>query len=116
MHVKLFEIRDQATFMPVIAIKPDGSDQRARWLWSRAGYGTAPSDQSEYVLVGRLAGGTGQLSCDPYDWGGGARTMKVAHQHIIEHWYELETGAVIDVQFILKETEEPKVSEQGTVF
>jgi hypothetical protein len=51
------------------------------------------------------------VAYDPYDWVGD-RTKPHAHQFIMEHWQELRDGDVIDVQFILGETDSPKVSEQ----
>lgn len=38
--------------------------------------------------------------------------MGNAHNWIIDHWQELKDGDVVDVQFILGETKEPKVSER----
>lgn len=50
---------------------------------------------------------------DPYSWGP-SRTLRVVHGHIIQHWDELKSGDVIDVEFLLGERPEPKVSEQVT--
>lgn len=47
---------------------------------------------------------------DPNRWGYG-RTMEVAHQFITEHFDELPSGTVVDVQHITGETSQPKVSE-----
>ena len=57
----------------------------------------------------------GRATNDPYEWvarGMGERTMPVAHNWIIEHFDALSDGDVADVQFILGETEKPKVSER----
>ena len=37
--------------------------------------------------------------------------METAHGFIKEQWDELESGALIDVQFILKETVAPKETD-----
>jgi hypothetical protein len=37
--------------------------------------------------------------------------MGNAHHWIIEHWDELKDSDVVDVEFILGETQQPKVSE-----
>jgi hypothetical protein len=47
---------------------------------------------------------------DPHDWG--SRTMPVARNHIIDHFEALSDGDVVDVEHILGETTEPKVSER----
>jgi len=41
-----------------------------------------------------------------------ARTMLEAHRHVAAHWNELQSGDVVDVEFILGETAAPKVSER----
>lgn len=103
METKLFEIRDSATFIPAIGIRIEGNDG---YLARRAGFG-APC-----VYLIHLAGE--RCAYDPYNWDGGSRTMCVAHQYIEENWATLNSGDVVDVQFILKETAQPKQSEQVT--
>jgi hypothetical protein len=103
MQIKAIELRDRMTFIPAIAIKLDPGNEAEQALLARAGYGLDPSGQAKYVLFGRIDGG--QFHCDPHEWGG--RTWPVAHLWIQEHWDEFESGAVIDVQFILGETPVP---------
>jgi hypothetical protein len=113
METKLFEVRDRATFIPCFGILmtplrsgAETFDAEA-FLLRRAGYGF---DQP-LVLFGRLEGGAGGCQYDPYDWSAAARTMRWAHRYVAEHWSELTSGSVIDVEFILGETKAPKVSE-----
>lgn len=105
MIAKLFEIRDKATFIPALALalskRPDLSDAE-NYLLGRSGYGG-----DRCVMLSRLNGG--HIHCDPYNWGD--RTMHAAHLFIEENFDNLESGAVIDVEFILGETKAPKVSE-----
>lgn len=116
MKVKLFEIRDRATFIPVICIKLsiDNDDVKQvikeDYLLKRAGYG---NDPERYVLMTRLSG-DGMCNYDIYAWGG--RTYLIAHEHIIEYWDTLVSGDVIDVEFILGETKEIKISERLETF
>lgn len=121
-EVKLFEVRDDGTCMPVIGIRPDREplriDEEAlanRWIWARSGYGTTQEMQHEYVLVGTLAGGDGILTCDPMKHPGGSRTMPTAHTYIRDHWHDLQSGAVIDVEYILNESLAPKQSEREEI-
>lgn len=105
MQIKTIEIRDSATFIPAIAIKPDTRTGGEAYLWRRAGYDT-PSD---YIILFKLHDLSGQ-----YDFGGWglSRTMSVAHKYLEEHWDDVgECGEVIDVEFILEETKEKKFSE-----
>jgi hypothetical protein len=45
----------------------------------------------------------------------GQRTMRQAHLYITAHFDELSDGQVIDIEWILKETSKPKVSERLTL-
>lgn len=105
---KAFEIRDKGTFIPVIATRLESEHPAESYLLGRAGYRS--SEAYPFVVLYRLHDG---VSCTaPYDWGFGARTMTVAHAHIEKHWDLLETGSVVDVEYILGETKAPKFSER----
>lgn len=100
-EVKLLEIRDRATFIPAMAIRVSGEDG---WLMRRAGF------ESPMVYLVALA--TERACYDPYTWGN--RTMGNAHLWVEQHWYELNDGDVVDVEFILGETTTKKISERLT--
>ncbi len=107
LQTKLFEIRDRATCIPVVAIFCSRSEQELNdeenFLLGRAGYGKF----NDCIFLARLVGG--DANYDPYQWGN--RTMQTAHSYIEDNWEELVSGAVVDVEFVLHETSEPKVSE-----
>ena len=103
-HIKFVEIRDHATFIPALAIRIDGT---AGYLARRAGFG-------DTVCIYLIALATERCAYDPFNWGSGDRTMKVAHGWLTEHWDEHEDGAIIDVEFVLGESLAPKQSERGT--
>jgi hypothetical protein len=109
MTTKTFEIRDRGTFIPALAIRLDPVDDRDRWLLGRAGFGTTPEAQSTYVILHHLQSDQGTYDVFRHN---PARTMRVAHQHIIENFDSLPNGAVIDVEYILGERETPKETEQ----
>lgn len=110
MQAKTFEIRDIATFIPVLAIRLSPSCDRDRYLFARAGFGTSSKEQRRYICLAKMNGGSGIISSDSFRWGD--RTIQIAHQYIIEHWDVLDSGEVIDVQYILGETKEKKKSEE----
>lgn len=112
MKAKTFEVRDRHTFIPVLAVKLEPSNQGDRYLLARAGYGPSPEAQEKYIQLIRIQGGHGPTTCDPYEWDD--RTFFTAHQHLVENFDQLESGAVIDVQFILGETSAPEKSERLT--
>ncbi|MES2959856.1 MAG: hypothetical protein V4792_16825 [Pseudomonadota bacterium] len=103
MTIKLLEIRDAGTTIPAMAIQVSGADG---WLLRRAGFG-------EQACIYLIMLATQRCAYDPYHWNGGARTMPIAHIHIIDHWDDLTSGDVVDVEFILGATSAPKVSEQA---
>lgn len=115
--IKIFELRDEGTTMPIIAIKPHRESESTRWCWARSGYGTKDNDQQAYILMARLAGGDGILTCDPYKHGTNARTLRVGHEWLLKHdnFMALDSGDVIDVQHILGETETRKRPEREEV-
>lgn len=108
MEVKTFEVRDEGTFIPCIAIRLIPATEKDRYLLSRAGYGQSAEEQGEYMIFGRLQAES-EFHHDPFAWGN--RTMHEAHYYAKVLFYELKSGAVIDVQYILGETSEPNESE-----
>lgn len=116
MNSKLFEVRDRATFIPVLATRIDPYRDSSPglpefYLMRRAGFGC-----DACVILCRLecSGIDRNATYDVYAWGNQARTLQVAHQYILDHFDELESGAVIDVEFILGESGNPKLSEALT--
>ena len=116
MITKLFEIRDKATFIPVMAtlMRPAVGDDEEFYLLRRAGFNIFERPQSVILCRLECSGVDRNATYDPYSWGGGARTYQVAHQYIIDHFDELPSGAVVDVEYILQETKQPKQSERIT--
>ena len=117
MITKLFEVRDRATLILVMAVKLEGGTDIEARLLARAGYNRddlacAGYNRDEgiepYIILTKLDGV--EAHYDPFDWGGG-RTMRTIHQYMIEHWDELVSGQVLDAEFIAGETSAPKASE-----
>lgn len=110
MNFKTLEIRDSGTFIPALAIEMCADNGvQDYYIHYRAGY---PSDGSSIMLM-MLS--DGRATNDPWEWESlraGPRTMPVAHQWILDHFSELSDGDVVDVEFILGETKEPKTSER----
>lgn len=102
MKSKMFEIRDNATRLLVIAIKTDPDNDEERQFFEADGF-----DNSGVVLVRPLD----QIAFwDSFAWGS-KRVMGTAHRHIMEHFDELPNFSVIDVRVLLGEEEEPAKSE-----
>ncbi len=120
MNVKLLEIRDRATFIPAMAIRLRNQTPEEFFLLRRAGYSAEAIGGPEetpgklafhitpYIILCKLDGVEGHL--DSFDWPN-QRTMGTAHRYIIEHWADIHSGDVVDVEYVLGETTAPKHSE-----
>ncbi len=114
VNIKLFEVRDRATAIPCFGILMEPgygllsqeSILAEDFLLKRAGYGAG----YPLVLFGRLEGD--ECHYDPYSWRANPRTLRSAHVYISENWATLRSGDVVDVEFILGESKEPKKSER----
>ena len=103
MKTKLFEIRDRGTFMSAMATLAKGDDRHEQYLLLSSGFGHI----SPLVILHFLELNEGHW--DAYHWGD--RTKHTAHKYIQQNWDALNSGDVIDVEYILGETTEPKMSQ-----
>ena len=107
MKTKLFEIRDKDTLIPALAVQvgfpQSGNTPAEGWLLERAGYGRP-------MVILTFLEGSRNAEYDPFACND--RTMRTAHQYIEEHFDELESGAVVCVEYILGERTIPKISER----
>lgn len=106
MEAKTFEVRDRNTFLPVLAVHMSAGTEGDAYLLRRSRV-----EWNDVVLTSLK--GDGQCQVDPHIWG--CRTKTTAHEYIRKNWGDLESGDVVDVEFILGETKAPKVSERGEV-
>ena len=98
------EVRDSATHIPVLAISTQSEDYLEQYNINRAGY----SQRFPQIIVMRLAGC--EAHSDPREWKGSV--LQTAHYYIVRHFKTLNSGDVIDIQFILGETKVKKTSER----
>ncbi len=109
MEVKCLELRDRGTFIPVICIRPVADNEAQRYLLRRDGYRADDTEPCIIMIDAQCRG----VAYDCYEWGQDRRTKGTAHNHIQQNWHSLADGDVIDVQFVLGETEKPKTSERS---
>ena len=79
---------------------------------ARAGFGREPEQQKTFVMLMRIEGKM-EAHYDDLDWPN-QRTWGEAHRYIIKHFDSLESGAVVDVEWILGESRTVKQSEAVT--
>jgi len=105
LETKTIEIRDRGTFIPAMATLMLTTNANDFYLIRRAGYGIGRS-----VILCNINDGRSQN--DAYNWGVNPRTMFVVHQWLERHWDDIESGDVVDVEYILGERTTKKVSER----
>ena len=106
IDVKLFEIRDRGTFMPVMATQTKGNDKKEIYLLEAAGF----SNSNPLIILHFFKAYHWETHYNAYHWED--RTRLHAHQYIQQNWDALKSGDVIDVEYILDETAEPKMSQR----
>ena len=112
MKVKLLEVRDDGTMIPILCVDMNPSadiEEAQRYLLRHCGY---PCDGRPNIAITHLCAGGDPCWNDPYAWD--SRTYGYAHKYIIDHWADLKDGDVVDVEFILGERESPKRSQRLT--
>lgn len=105
MQIKLIEIRDIGTNIQALAIKMSGERDEDFPFLKRAEFGN-----SELVYLVKV--GTQEAHYDPFEWRcKDPRTMFNAHRYIQQHFDEFPAYGVIDVEYIMGESDKPKTSE-----
>ena len=107
MISKIFEVRDNATNIGVLATKMQSEVPQEDYQLKRNGF---PLEGHALILITRLS--SSKSSWDAFEWRDGTRTMFEAHRYIEEHFDELKSGDVVDVRYILGETDKPAPSDQ----
>lgn len=99
MNIKIFEVRDRMTFLPLVAVKVKHTPQEGHML-IRTGW-----IDEEPIFIFDLQAEHVHFEC--YD-----RTRGVALKYIKDNWDTLVGGEVIDIEFLLGETTEKQRSER----
>jgi len=108
MITKTFEVRDKGTFIPVLAVSMETDNETDRFIIGRGGFGKSVQEQAKYVILINLVNFISTY--DHYNWN--SETLTVAHAHIIQHFHDMNTGDVIDVEYIMGLSETQKISER----
>lgn len=104
MVTKVFEVRDEMTHIGVMATKMVGETPDEDYELERCGFGHGGS----LVIVTKMYEPESQH--DAFNWR--SRTMRHAHLHIEKNFDKLKSGDVIDVRYLLGETDAPCKSDK----
>lgn len=121
MEIKLFEVRSAGTFYAVMAIWLSPRNEAERYLLQRSGYGTCDVETDQYVIAGPIdpscgpnAGDMLHFSYSDFAWEGKHHDNLMAWlcDYLRERFSELESGQVIDYDFIHGRRESPRQSDR----
>ncbi len=110
MQTKMIEIRDRGTTIAALAIQMLPTDETEQIFMRHCGF---PADGSSVILMSLY---DQKATNDPFVWvalGKGIRTFQIAHDYILNHYDEITSGQVIDVEVVLGEKSTPKTAEIG---
>lgn len=103
MQTKMLEIRDRGTRIPVLAIKTTHDSDKEAQFFRSGGFG-------ERTVIVLKVNPEIAAEYDSFKWGS-SRTMTNAHYYIEHNWQDLKDGDVVDVEYILGESDVKKTSE-----
>ena len=106
--MKVLEIRDRATYIPVVAFKTAGESDAEQSLFKSVGL------TNEHLILVKLSDCTANYSS--FRWDRQSRTMRVAHDYINAHWNNIKSGDVVDIEYILKETVSKKMPQRRVAY
>jgi len=112
-NIKIFELRDEGTLIPWLAMRWLTADRAERALLQRAGYGDNP-EESDCVIQGpaHCSGERDQVLFYNPTHVRHPRT-RAAAIYISENFDQLVSGQVVDVRVILNERPFPAPAEFG---
>lgn len=108
-EIKTFELRDNATTIHVMAVKVNLAVLNLADKMQFLGAGWA-EDEDRLIYVIELPEPC-RAAYNPFEWDTSARTFPDAHLYIRDHWDEIPSGHVVDVEYINGETEKEKANE-----
>lgn len=105
IQTKTFEVRDEGTHIPVMATRMFSRNAHEQFNLERAGFSM---ELQGFIVMTNLT--NLESRSDSIEWPN--RTLKTAHVYIAEYFDYLETGSVVDVEFVLGLKEFPRLSER----
>jgi hypothetical protein len=114
METKLFELRDRVTMIPIMATRLEAANEQEAWILGNSGFGVGRQSHMKYIMMGELIGGGRVWTSDPFKQP--IEELRQAHMYILEHFDDLEHGAVIDLEYIRGERDTPSKSDRFYVW
>jgi len=114
MAQKIIEVRDAGTHVDVLAIRLEAQNEQERYILARSGYGGGNEDFANFTLMIDLNwpvsiwGSAYECEMDTRP----SRTFYEAHRELTKNWDAYKSGDVLDVQFVIGETDHPKKSDR----
>ena len=109
MKSKKIEVKAKENCTPVMAVRPDASNDAEAYLLGRSGYGLNHPSWRSYIFLFPIEY-DGLAVVDPFKQK--THELQVAHSYVNEHFDELEPGAVLDVDYIEGRRPAPRKSDR----
>lgn len=107
MLAKLLELRDRATFVPVLCVAAFSDEEAERYLLGRVGF-RSQAGRLVIIMTPLICGRKAEW--DPVAWGD--RTLQTCHRYISDNWAKLSSGDVVDARWVIGEKDHPTQSER----
>lgn len=111
MLTKTFEIIDKAWSRPVIATKITPWCAADTRLLAQAGIGFNIEGRSNIILVTVILDGEGCSRIDAQGWPYSPRGLRIAHHYFDFHFDILESGELIDIEYLVGETKTKRIDD-----
>ena len=99
---KFVAVMDRGTRLPLIASRFHPESLEEAVMFSTHGFGVDPQEYTFFYSIN-----TGTCSYDPYKMGD-RYTLTPACVYIRDNWDEVESGSVVDAEYLRGETEKPR--------
>lgn len=103
-ETKFVALLDRMTCIPCLAMRYTTESIGERAMFKRHGFGGSPDDRYTFFYLPN----SGICSYDPYKLGDDY-TVGTCCSHIRDNWDDIESGSVVDAEFLRGEVKEPKL-------
>lgn len=102
-ETKFVALLDRMTCIPCLAMRYTAENIGERAMFKRHGFGRSPDDRYTFFYLPNF----GTCSYDPNKLGDDY-TAGTCCSYMRDHWEEIESGSVLDAEYLRGEKDEPK--------
>lgn len=106
VDAKMLAVMDRGTHIPLIAFKVSPNTMKECVMLERHDFGVNPHEHTFFYDIS-----SGTCSHNPYKMEG-SYTLTPACKHIRDNWGSINSGDLVDAEYIRGETSEPRIWER----